>query len=97
MEEISTKTFFVFRKPQLKQVKLMLGSHEGLRQVKMTLIDFLVYWNDKEWVDWEKIDFILRDLNRVSFWKMLPYQKFLTEAEQKVSTEIMKTLRKYPY
>lgn len=97
MTDISPKTFFFFRGAELKQVKILLRSHEGLSQVKIALINFLAKWNDKEWVDWEKIDMVLRDLNRVSFWRMLSYQKFLIEAESKVSPEIMETLRKQPY
>lgn len=97
MEELSVRTFYHFRPSQFKIVKLLLRSHEGVAKVKKTLIDFLATYNDREWVDWENIEFVLRDLDRLSFWRMLPYQKFLTEAESKVSAENMEVLVKIPY
>ena len=44
-----------------------------------------------------RLEIALRDLNRAKLWRMLPYQKFLDEAESKVSNDIMQTLRKIPY
>ena len=97
MCEISRETFRSFYYPQWKQVKLKLRSHEGLIQVKVSLIDFLADWNDKEWIDWEKIELVLRDLNRAGLWRILPYQKFLAEAETEIASEIVHTLKKLPY
>jgi len=94
--EISSRIFFHLSRYELKQIKLMLRSHEGFHQVKNALIDFLAMWNGKEWVDWERIDLVFRDLNHTSFWRMLPYEQFLVEAESKVSNEILEILRKIP-
>lgn len=89
--------FHHFRSCERKQVKLLLQSHQGVTEVKTTLIQFLTEWNDKEWVDWEEIELVMRDLHRIKFWRMLPYNKFLNEAGAEVSPENMVILRKLPY
>ena len=97
MRDFSAATFHFFRSSQKKQVKSMLVSHEGVIRVKKALIDFLTEWNDKKWVDWEKIEFVIDDLNSINFWRVLPYSKFLAEAEAKVSLANMETLRKLSF
>ena len=98
MVEITKRTFLSFHcRTERKKVKLILRSHEAVEEVKNALIDYLVIWNDKEWVDWETIEMVLNDLGHIKFWKMLPYSKFLAEAESSISIKNMEVLRKAPY
>lgn len=97
MVNISSDTFFSLRKTHLKKVKLLIRSHQGIAHVKTSLIDFLVGWNGRDWIHWEKIDLVFHNLKRVSFWRMIPYQNFLAEAESRVSSESMAELRKLKY
>jgi len=94
---ISKDVFYHLTTSQWKQIKLTLRSNDGIVQVKTAFIDFLADWSSNDWVDWEKIELVILDLKRAKFWRLVPYQQLLDEAEEKVSNQMMLILRKQKY
>jgi len=96
MSALTRKTFSRFWGSQIAQVKQLLTEDSGAEEVKEVLIDYLVLWNDLNWIDWENIGFVIEDLGKIGFWNIVPYTDFLKEASSRVSKEIIDTLKKNP-